>query len=56
MREKLRNLIILEGLDLFVISTVLLMFSAVFEVIRNKYIYPIVILFLVGFIRSEERR
>lgn len=50
MREKLRNLIILEGLDLFVISTVLLMFSAVFEVIRNKYIYPIVILFLVGFI------
>lgn len=50
MREKLRNLIILEGLDLFVISTVLLMFSAVFEVIRNKYIYPIVILFLIGFI------
>ena len=50
MREKLRNLIILEGLDLFVISTVLLMFSAVFEVIRNKYIYPIAILFLVGFI------
>ena len=50
MREKLRNLIILEGLDLFVISTVLLMFSAVFEVIRNKYIYPIAILFLIGFI------
>lgn len=50
MREKLRNLIILEGLDLFVISTVLLMFSAVFDTIRNKYIYPIAILFIIGFI------